>query len=406
MLGCELNHETAGALDYDGRARTFTNTNGRTMDRRIRCVIMRGGTSKAVFFDAQHLPDDPARRDSVILAAFGSPDIRQIDGLGGADPLTSKLAIVSPSMRADADIDYTFGQVGIATPSINYRVNCGNTAAAVGVYAVEEGIVPFAEGVTHVRIFTTNSGKHVVAEVPTANGRVMTEGSYRVSGVPRPGAEIRLRFLDPAGGVTGQLLPTGRTIDEVVVGGRRVELSVVDCGNLYAFIRADIWSLHGCELPADIEARPGFKAEVEEIRAAVCRELLPGDLSGGSSAKLKVAIVAPPAAGSTMEGQRLERESMDIAARIINQEKVHKAFAVTGAICLGAAAAIPGTIVNRIAPLQAREAASLRIGHPQGVIEPLVGIARDGDTVRIRFVELGRTARRIMDGFVYVPEQA
>src|SRR5690606_23095870 len=178
-----------------------------TVEARIRCVIMRGGTSKAVFFSPCDLPSDPAERDALIVAVFGSPDVRQIDGLGGADPLTSKLAIVGPSADPEVDVDYTFGQVGIVSPTINYRVNCGNTAAAVGLYALQEGLADACDGTSSVAIRCTNSGKLVIAEVPAANGEPIAQGRFRIAGVPRPGAEIRLTFLDPAGGVTGRLLP-------------------------------------------------------------------------------------------------------------------------------------------------------------------------------------------------------
>jgi 2-methylaconitate cis-trans-isomerase PrpF len=378
------------------------------MDGRIRCVIMRGGTSKTLFFAARDLPSDPKMRDAVILAAFGSPDVRQIDGLGGADPLTSKLAIIAPSERSDADVDYTFGQVGIVAPSINYRVNCGNTAAAVGVYAIQEGLVPAVEGKTQVRIFSTNSNKLIVAEVPTRNGAVVTEGDFCISGVPRPGAEIPLKFLEPTGGVTGRLLPSGAPVDEIAVrGGARIKFSLVDCGNLYAIIPAETWALAGSELPAELEAKPGFKAQIEEIRDAICQELLPDSETQAAtskpSAKLKIAIVGPAASYTTAEGRRLDRSSMDIVARIINQERVHKTFAVTGAINVAAAASIPGTVVNELCPVRDYSRATLRIGHPQGLIEPVIESTRAQDRIVVHSVQVSRTARRIMDGFVYIP---
>lgn len=378
------------------------------MENRIRCVIMRGGTSKAVFFAAEDLPSEPQVRDSLIVGAFGSPDIRQIDGLGGADPLTSKLAIVAPAARDDADVEYTFGQVGIVAPTINYRVNCGNTAAAVGLYALQEGLARTGDGTSFVTIHCTNSDKRIVAEVPTADGEAATAGPYRISGVPRPGPEIRLRFLDPAGGVTGRLLPTGNAVDEIRLrGGRRIEFSLIDCGNLYAIVPAETWSLDGSELPDRLEAVPGLMAQIEQLRETVCRELLPENepADGSCSTKLKVAIVGPAVSCPTIGGECLERDSMDIVARVINQERVHKAFAVTGAICFAAAASVAGSVVSRLCALPQDSHATLRIAHPQGLIEPVVESAR-GRTpsdVEIRSVQVSRTARRIMEGFVYVP---
>ena len=368
---------------------------------------MRGGTSKSLFFAARDLPGEAQARDAVVLAAFGSPDSRQIDGLGGADPLTSKLAIISPSGRSDADVDYLFGQVGIATPNINYRVNCGNTAAAVGVYAVQEGLVPTEEGKTRVRIFSVNNGTLMVVEVPTRNGAVVTEGDFRIGGVPRAGAEIPVKFLEPAGGETGRLLPTGAPVDEIAVGGTRIRFSLVDCGNLYALIPAATWWLTGSELPAELEAVKGFKAQIEEIRDAICQKFLPDGASPAAntklSAKLKVAIVGPAASYTTADGKLLERDSMDLVARIINQERVHKTFAVTGAISVAAAAAIPGTVVNELCGARDYSNATVRIGHPQGLIQPVIESSRSAEHITINSVQVGRTARRILEGFVYVP---
>ena len=381
------------------------------MEARIRCVIMRGGTSKAVFFSPCDLPSDPAERDALIVAVFGSPDVRQIDGLGGADPLTSKLAIVGPSADPEVDVDYTFGQVGIVSPTINYRVNCGNTAAAVGLYALQEGLADACDGTSSVAIRCTNSGKLVIAEVPAANGEPIAQGRFRIAGVPRPGAEIRLTFLDPAGGVTGRLLPTGSAIDEVTLpSGRRVPISLVDCGNLYAIAPASAWGLDGTELPDRIEAMTELRNEIEELREAACRDLLPeSGESGGKASRLKIALVGPPSACRTLAGDPIDCSDVDIVARVINQERVHKAFAVTGAIYLAAAATLRGSVVSRYASLPVGERAALRIGHPQGVIAPIAE-ARSAETgeddVVVRSVQISRTARRIMDGFVYVPAVA
>jgi len=380
------------------------------MDRRVRCVVMRGGTSKSVLFLAADLPEAPEDRDRVILAAFGSPDPRQIDGLGGADPLTSKLAIVSPSDRDDADVDYLFGQVAITSPRINYQVSCGNTAAAVAVYAVQEGIVPPAPGRTSVRIFCRNSGKIVVGSVPTRSGSVMSDGDYHIDGVPRPGAEIRLAFVEPAGGVTGKLLPSGESVNEIDSGdGRRLIFSLVDCGNLYAIFPADSLSLSGFETPEEIDSRSDLRALLEELRAKIAEQYIlrtdPNVDRTAHAAKLKIAVVGNAAAHKLGNGKELEEESLDCVARIVNQERTHKAFAVTGAISFAAAAAIPGSVVNRICPDRNVDKFSVRIGHPQGIIEPVIDVVKSDEGIDIRQVEIGRTARRIMDGFVHVPER-
>lgn len=180
---------------------------------RVRCAILRGGTSKGIFLHENDLPRDRVLRDRMILAIFGSPDVRQIDGLGGADPLTSKLAIIGPSSRPDADVDYTFGQVSIKEPLIDYSGNCGNISAAVGPFAIDEGLVRAQEPVTYVRIHNTNTGKIIVAEVPVQNGKAKVTGDYQIDGVPGTGAKIMLDFAGTAGAATGRLLPTGRPID-------------------------------------------------------------------------------------------------------------------------------------------------------------------------------------------------
>src|SRR5579862_1583024 len=190
---------------------------------RIRAAVIRGGTSKGVYLLAQDLPRDPALRDKVILAIFGSPDSRQINGLGGADPLTSKVAIIGRSSRADADVDYTIGYVGVDTAVVDYEGNCGNISQGVGPFAVDEGLVPVVEPFTVVRIFNTNTKKIIEAEVPVCGGRAVTEGDFVAEGVPGTGAKIVMNFVNSAGSKTGKLLPTGNVIDRIqLADGRSV----------------------------------------------------------------------------------------------------------------------------------------------------------------------------------------
>lgn len=371
-----------------------------------RCVIMRGGTSKAVIFAAADLPDNPGARDRWILAAFGSPDPRQVDGLGGADPLTSKTAIVARSTRPGHDIDYTFGQVGITSPTVNYAVTCGNTAAAVALYAVQEQLVAPINGTASVNIRCTNNGKQIHATVPTAP--VMC-GSQTV-GSAHSASPIRLTFRDPAGGDTGQLLPTAMPINEIrTVRGTRIRFSLVDCGNLYAIIPAVTWSLTGSESPLELECTPSFRNEIEEIRETIAEQFLLEDgrhlPQGRRAARLKVAIVGTlPFAPVTADSP--DAATADIVARIVNPERVHKAFAVTGAMCLAAAAAIPGTVVTELLsrPLPAGRSV-FRIGHPQGVIAPEIVVAEGTSPPVIQSIAIDRTARRILDGFVYLPNE-
>ncbi|MCC8194842.1 MAG: proline racemase family protein, partial [Deltaproteobacteria bacterium] len=229
----------------------------------LRCAIVRGGTSKGVFIMKNELPKEPEKRDAVIRAIYGSPDIRQIDGLGGADVLTSKLAIISPPSRPDADVDYTFGQVSFETDFIDYKGNCGNISAAVGPFAIDEGMVEPVEPVTTVRIHLTNSGNILVAEVPVKDGKAMVTGDYAIDGCPGTGAKITLDWSDVAGGVTGKLLPTGNVKDVVTVDGKRYTISLVDVGNPLVFIHASSLGMKGTESPAEIEGNKPLMELIE-----------------------------------------------------------------------------------------------------------------------------------------------
>ena len=234
----------------------------------VPCTIMRGGTSKGIFFLDSDLPSDRETRILRLLECFGSPDPRQIDGLGGADPLTSKLAIIRPSQRPDADVEYTFGQVSIPEAFIDFSANCGNISSAVGPYAIDKGLVAPVEPITKVRILNTNTQKIIIAEVPVRAGRVVTEGPYEIDGVPGKGAEIKMHFEDPAGAVTGRLLPTGRPRDEIKLeDGRTVDASLIDAGNPAVVVRADQVGLRGDELPQQVDSQQSILDTLEELRA-------------------------------------------------------------------------------------------------------------------------------------------
>ncbi|MHB0869781.1 MAG: PrpF domain-containing protein, partial [Chloroflexota bacterium] len=265
---------------------------------RIRCVFMRGGTSRGAYLLQKDLPRDPRLRDRVILAIYGSPDPRQIDGLGGADSLTSKVAIIAPSSRSDADVDYTFGQVSIANPVVDYQGNCGNICSGVGPFAVDEGLVPVTEPITRVRIYNTNTKKVIVAEVPVKEGKALVEGDCAIDGVPGTGARIMLDFVDSGGAVTGRLLPTGRVRDTIQVEDRRYTVSLVDAANPGIFVRAGDLGLKGTELAGEIDANPWLLQELESIRSIGAEMIgLVQDRRDGtrlSPAVPKVAFVSPP----------------------------------------------------------------------------------------------------------------
>jgi methylitaconate Delta-isomerase len=374
----------------------------------VHCAIMRGGTSKAIIFAATDLPQDPRSRDQLILAAFGSPDPRQIDGLGGADPLTSKVAIVGRSTHSDIDVDYCFGQVGIASSTINYAVSCGNTAAAVALYAIHERLVRVADGPARVRIHCVNNGKQIVATVATSPGLSPANRDARMPVVPSPEAQVSLEFIDPAGGDTGHLLPSGASQNEMQTNrGTRVRFSLVDCGNLYAIIPAHTWSLSGSESPCELERVPDLRQEIEEIRNTIAETYLLGEsrarATAQRAARLKIAVVGSPPQDLSPTDATGARHAVDLVARIMNPERVHKAFAVTGAMCLTAAASIPGTVVAGLSRRPLTNGRGIfRIGHPSGVIASEIIHGFDSGRPAIHSIRIDRTARRIMDGNVFV----
>ncbi|AEG16618.1 PrpF protein [Desulfofundulus kuznetsovii DSM 6115] len=377
---------------------------------KIRCAIIRGGTSKGVFLLENDLPRDPETRDRVILAIFGSPDPRQINGLGGADSLTSKVAIIGRSSRPDADVDYTFGQVSITAPLVDYKGNCGNISSAVGPFAIDEGLVKAVEPVTTVRIFNTNTGKIIAAEVPVKDGRAVTEGDLAIDGVPGTGARITLNFLDSGGAVTGKLLPTGNLKDEITLSdGTRLTVSLVDAANPAVFFKAADLGLTGVELPDAINSNPQLLARIEEIRSIAAEMMGLAhrlEATAKSPAVPKIVFVSPPCAYRTSDGRVIEAGQIDLVARTMSMQKMHKAFAVTGGICTSTAAKLEGTVVSEVLGPSARRGKVVRLGHPSGTLEFEIEITRDaGGNPRLEKAAVARTARRIMDGFVYVPRR-
>ncbi len=372
----------------------------------IPAAIIRGGTSKGVFLRASDLPDEPAARDRVILAVFGSPDSRQIDGLGGADPLTSKVAIIGPSARSDADVDYTHGYVGIETGVVDYEGNCGNISQAVGPYAVDEGLVAVSEPVTLVRIFNTNTQKLMVAEVPVRAGRAVFEGDFSIHGVPGTGARIVVNFIDAAGSKTGRLLPTGNVTDRIrLADGRTVEVSFVDAATPAVFVRASDLGMTGLELPSDVSRHPDILERMQAVRieAALMMGLVP-DRPRVSPAVPKVGVVAPPSDFRTISGESIPSSECDLIARTLALGVLHKAYAVTGGLCLSAAAAIEGTVVHQMRRRAPDAGDVVRIGHPSGVTSYVVQVKRDAHgSFALRKVAVAGTARRIMDGHVHLP---
>jgi 2-methylaconitate cis-trans-isomerase PrpF len=371
----------------------------------VPCTIMRGGTSKALFFLDADVPSDAQQRTDFLLRAFGSPDIRQVDGMGGADPLTSKTAIIRASNMPGVDIEYTFGQVSITEAFVDMTGNCGNISSAVGPYAIDKGLVPAVDPVTTVRILNTNTKKMIVADVPVREGRVVTQGTYQINGVPGTGAEIKMHFIDPGGAITGKLLPTGNVADKIKLeSGQTVDVSIVDAGNLAGFVRAEQIGLRGDELPAEIESRADILATLEEIRAKISERL--GMCASWREAyqryrtNPKISFVSAPAAFRTLQGQQVPADSIDIVARVMAMGRMHKAFAITAAIPTAAASRVPGSVVHTLCR---HSSSTVRIGHPSGIMS--VGITTSGEKEHFRLLEVivGRTARKLMEGRVFLP---
>ncbi len=368
--------------------------------RRIRAVFMRGGTSRALFFHAADLPQDPSERDRILLAALGSPDSygRQLDGLGGGISSLSKAVIVGPASHPDADVDYTFAQVSVKDPLVDWKGNCGNCTGAVGPFAIDERLVKAVEPITTVRLHNTNMKKLVVARVPVTGDEAAVEGDFELPGVPGRGARIALDFLDPGGTATGRLLPTGKprdTLEVPKVG--RIEASLVDATNPMVFVRAKDLGLQGTETPEMVDRDQRLLDRLEAIRIAGA--VLMG--IPGSPAIPKVALAAPPAPSRTLDGRELATREVDLVARVISMGRCHRAFALTAAMCLAVAARIDGTVVSECARAGAGD---LRLGHPSGVLPIAALVERDpGGAPIARKVTVYRTARRLMEGFVLVP---
>ena len=382
-------------------------------NKKIPCVYMRGGTSKALFFHDKDLPQDPEERDKVILSAFGSPDLRQIDGMGGANTSTSKVAIIKKSDREGVDVDYDFGQVSVDMPVVGKTMNCGNISSAVGPFAIDEGLVRAVEPVTTVRIFNTNTNKMIVARVPVKNGKAMTEGDFAIDGVPGTGAKIQIEFSKPQGAVSGTLLPTGNPKDTIEIEGKVYEYSFVDAANPVVFVRAEQFGLEGTELPWEFEARPDC-AEIcrllEIIRGTCAVKIgLAKDLEDAavnSQTLPKIAFCTVPKDYTAGNGKQIKAGDVDFVGRLFSLGmKMIQAYMGTGGICTVVAANTPGTIVNEIvcAGKDSNKVTTVKIGHPFGIMEVDADLEDLPDgTHTVTCGMIGRTARRIMDGYVYV----
>ncbi|MBV6694519.1 4-oxalomesaconate tautomerase [Serratia quinivorans] len=354
--------------------------------RRIPCLLMRGGTSKGAFFLAGDLPADPNQRDRVLLAVMGSPDLRQIDGLGGADPLTSKVAIVSRSPRDDADVDYLFAQVSVDQPQVDYGQNCGNILAAVAPFAIERGLVNPSPTSTEVRIFMQNTGQIALARIATPNGEVQYDGDLAIDGVPGRAAEIVLTFSDIAGSSCGSLLPTGNPQDSF----DGVAVTCIDNGMPVVLLRAAEVGRSGYETREQLDADQELKARLESIRLQAGPKMNLGDVSRRTVPK--ITLIAEARHGGTL------------SSRTFIPHRCHASIGVLGAVSVATACLIPGSVTQGLAQIGDGAELRLSVEHPSGEF----GVLLQRDPTRsgaasLLGAGLLRTARLIFSGEVCIP---
>ena len=352
----------------------------------IPCDAMRGGTSKGLLFRREDLPDDRATRDAVLLAAMGSPDEREIDGMGGAHPLTSKVAVVSASERDDADVDYLFLQVWPDRPEVSDSQNCGNMLAAVGPFALEHGLVEAQDGVTPVRIWMENTDTLATAFVQTPGGVVRYDGDARIDGVPGSHAPIPLEFADTAGSSCGALLPTGNVVDEIA----GVRVTCIDNGMPVVCLAAADLGLTGAESPAEIEGMPEVKARIEQVRLAAGPLMNLGDVTNQTVPKM--SLLSPP------------REGGHVSTRTLIPHRVHDAIGVLGAVSVATACLLPGSVGAEVAEIPSYDGPlDVVVEHPTGFFTVSLEVDTSSGTPDVRRAALLRTARLLMRGEVMVP---
>ncbi|MEZ5931514.1 MAG: 4-oxalomesaconate tautomerase [Alphaproteobacteria bacterium] len=346
----------------------------------VRCMWMRGGTSKGGYFLNSDLPADPEERDALLLRIMGSPDPRQIDGMGGADPLTSKVAVVRPSTRPDVDVDYLFLQVFVDQPIVTDAQNCGNILAGVGPFAIERGILPAEDGETTVRIFMENTHQIAIARIPTLGGRVRYDGDARIDGVPGTAAAVPTEFRDTAGSTCGALLPSGKAVD--VIDG--VEVTLIDNGMPCVILRAADMGITGDESAAALEADDGLRAKLENIRLQAGPMMTLGNVEKKSVPKM--TMVSPP------------RLAGALSTRTFIPHRCHKSIGVLGAVSVATACLTEGAVGSDLARIPDGPIKKISVEHPTGEMTIVAHVDDDGVVAR---TEVLRTARKLFDGEVF-----
>ena len=375
---------------------------------KIPAVFMRGGTSNAVVFNAKDLPRDRAQWDEIFLAAIGSPDPygRQLDGMGGGVSSLSKVCVVSPSSRDDADIDYTFAQVQVKEAKVEYGANCGNMSAAMGPFAVDEGLVKASGKEALVRVHNTNTKKLIWSRFPLDDGLSAVDGDLAIPGVAGTGAPVKLEFREPGGATTGKLLPTGNVVDVLDVPGYgKVKVSMVDAANASVFVNAADLGIRGTELPDEIDANPELLKKLAAIRiaASVAMGIARNPEEAAKRAAVPfVGFVSQPQDAKTLTGETIKGASVDLTGRMMSNGQPHRALPLTCSLCMAVAARLEGSVVHEVTRRAVNPEAEIRIAMPSGVLTVAATVRKlEGQW----YAEQGafyRTQRRMFEGQVLV----
>ena len=374
----------------------------------VPCVVYRGGTSRGLFFHEKDLPNDEELRKHIFLKGIGAEDTSHVNGLGGGTSHTSKVVIIDKSNKPGADVDYTFVQLGIGNDIVDMEGTCGNLMAAVGAFAIDEGlkIVSKESKDTNVVVWNTNIDKYLNIRVPLHKGEAKVNGEYEISGVKDSGAKFIVDIENPSGGKTGKALPFGAS-DFLQLKTREYEYTFCDIVNPFVFVNASSLSINNSESNEEIMTQSQVMQELENIRGSVAvKSGLAPNIQKAKEVYIaipKIAIVSEPKNYQTSSGKLIKKEEYDILARMVSVGKMHKTFAVSGLLNLAGACLLKGTVPNKVSRLQPiGEEQTVRIGHPEGIIN--IRVQKNSEEEKINFVGLERTARRIMSGNLYIPK--
>ena len=376
--------------------------------RKFNVVYMRGGTSKGCIFHKEDLPENRAEWDDIFVQVMGSPDPKQIDGMGGTVSSNNKIVIVWKSDEPNVDIEYLVGQSIVGKSQIDYKSNCGNMTAAVPAYAVEEGMVDITEPITVVRMLNKNTDKYINVSVPIdpETHTFAQDGDCHIAGIDGTAAELKVNFLNPAGAKTGKLLPTGYVTDTFEIGGKQIVYSLVDVSNPLILVAAEDIGLTGTEMPTELDENKKASELLEQIRgnAAVLMGFSKNleDAKVNSPAVPKVGVFTSPKDYQGISGNIVSAEDMDVCVRILSVFKCHKACPLTAANSVAVLAKLKDSVIDQKLHTASHGDSSVRIGHPSGIMKQYVDMTVSANHVEVKGVAGQRTARRIMDGCVYI----